>query len=113
MGDGIRDAGRVDADCGHRRNRWIARFRPDCLRAERRHFAWRVRSLESRQVHASHRQVERPELGGLLDRALGERGGALVDAYLVDAAHAAHQRAEVREGEGGSHHWDYATGPTY
>jgi len=111
--DGIRDARRVHADRGHGRDRRIAWLRPDRLGAQRGHLAGRVRALERRQVHAADREVERPELRGFLDRALGEGGGAFVSPDLVYAPHTAHERAEVREGERSRHDWDYATARPY
>src|SRR6266511_2626231 len=62
-----------------------------------------VGALERGQVHAADGQVEGPQLGRLLDRALGQGGGALVGPDLVDAPHAAHERTQVGEREGGGH----------
>ncbi len=79
---------RVDAHRGDRRDVRIARIGPHRLRAERRHLAGRVLPLERRQVAAANRELERPDLRVLLDRALRELGGALLDGHLVDRADA-------------------------
>ena len=46
----------------------------------------RVLALERRQVAAAHRELERPDLRVLLDRALRERGGAFLEPTCVDRA---------------------------
>ena len=66
----------------------------DRLRAERPDLARRVLPLEGRQIDHPDREVERPELRGLLDRALLERVDPLLDADLVDRADPPEQAAE-------------------
>src|SRR5438477_633930 len=77
--------------------RTLARLPTRRLGAERAHLAGGVRALQRGQVHAADRQVQRPQLGLLLDRALAERGRTLLDAHLVDRAHPPHQGAQVGE----------------
>ena len=85
---------RVDADCGDRGDARVGRIGSHGLRADRSDLPRRVGALEGRQVHHPDRQVEREELGVLLDRALRERCGALLDADLVDRADARQPRLE-------------------
>ena len=54
----------------------------------------RVGAFERRQVHHPDREVEREELGVLLDRALRERRRALLDPDLVDGADSRQPRLE-------------------
>src|SRR5216683_3073750 len=93
---GVRYARRVDADGGHRRDGGVARLGPDALGAKSRDLARGVRAFERGQVHAPDGEIERPQLRRLLDRTLGERRRPLLRPHLVNAAHAAHQRAQVR-----------------
>src|SRR4029077_1033259 len=103
VGLGVRDARGVDADRGHRRDRGVPRLGPDALGAKGGHLARGVRTLQSGQVDAADGEIERPELGSLFDRALRERRRSLFSPHLVHAAHAAHERAEVRKGKGSGH----------
>src|SRR4029077_20092539 len=56
------------------------------LRAQRRHLARRVRALERRQVDRPDRELEREYLRLALDRALRERGRALLERDRVHGA---------------------------
>ena len=85
---------RVDADRRDVRDRRIARLRVDRLGAQRPDLARGVLPLERGQVDHPDRQVERPQLRGLLDRALLERLDPLVDPDLVDRADPSEQPAE-------------------
>jgi hypothetical protein len=64
------------------------------LRAERPDLARRVLPLEGRQVHHPDREIERPELGLPLDRALLQAVDPFLDADLIDRADPAEQAAE-------------------
>ena len=64
------------------------------LRAQRRHLAGRVGSLERRQVHHPDRQIERGELRSLLDRALGELAGTRLERDGIDGADARQPEVE-------------------
>ena len=99
----VGDAQGVDADSGDRRYGRVARLGPHGFGAHRGHLPGRVRSFEGGQIHAADGEVERPQLGGLLDRALGQGRGPLVGSHLVHAPDAAHERTEVCEREGGRH----------
>ena len=96
---GLGDQRRVDADRGDGRDRRVARLRPHRLDAHRPDLARRVLPLERRQIHHRDREVERPHLRRLLDRAALERIDPLLDADLVDRASPA--RAGCRAGPGG------------
>ncbi len=82
--DGDRHELRVQTDGGDGGDRRIDGVRPHRLGAHRHDLADGVGSLQRRQVHATDRQVERPELRCLLDRALGERCRALLQPDRVD-----------------------------
>ena len=88
------DEVRVDADGGNGRYGRIDRVGPQRLRAEGGDLAGRVGALERRQVHHPHGEVVRLQLRVLLDRALGERGGALLERDGVDGADARQPRLE-------------------
>ena len=79
-----RDHVRVDAERGDRRHARVRRVGSHGLRGERRDLARRVGALERRQVGHPHRELEREDLRLLLDAALRERGGALLERDLVD-----------------------------
>ena len=81
-----RDQVRVDADRRDRRDVRVARIGANRLRAERGDLARRVLPLERGEVAAAQRELERPHLRVLLDRALRELGRALLDGDLVDRA---------------------------
>src|SRR6185503_8810797 len=90
----VLDQGRVDADG---RDGWdgrVARLRVDGLGAHRPDLAGCVLALEGRQIHHPDRQVEGPQLGGLLDRAALQALDAELDAHLVDRRLAAEDAAE-------------------
>ena len=78
------DERRVDADRGDGRDRRVAGLRVDRLRAQRPDLARRVAALEGREIHHPDREVEGPQLRGLLDRAALEALDAQLDADLVD-----------------------------
>ena len=84
----------IDAHRGDGRDRRVARLRAHRLDAHRPDLARRVLSLEGRQVHHRDRELERPQLRRLLDRAALERIDALLDADLVDRGDPAEQAAE-------------------
>src|SRR5439155_17842892 len=65
------------------------------LGAQRPDLARRVATLERREIHHPDREVERPELGGLLDRPFAQRLDTLLDADLVDRGDTAQQAAEM------------------
>jgi hypothetical protein len=54
------------------------------LGAQGADLARRVAALERRQIHHPDREVQGPELGGLLDRAPLEALDPQLDAHLVD-----------------------------
>ena len=84
----------VDADRGDAGDRRVGRVRPDALGAQSaRTLPVGVLPLERGQVHHPDGELERPDLGCLLDGPLLERVDALVDAHLVHAADAVEQRA--------------------
>src|SRR3990172_91053 len=86
---------RVEADGRDRRYRRVERVGPHRLRAHRHDLAHGIRALERREVHRADREVERPELGLPLDRALRERGGPLLESYRVHGRHARDQARSV------------------
>ena len=88
------DERRVDAHRGDGRDRRVARLRAHRLDAHRPDLARRVLSLEGRQVHHRDRELERPHLRRLLDRAPLERIDPLLDADLVDRGDPTEQAAE-------------------
>ncbi len=88
------DERRVDAHRGDGRDRRVARLRAHRLDAHRPDLARRVLSLEGRQVHHRDRELERPQLRRLLDRAPLERIDPLLDADLVDRGDPPEQAAE-------------------
>src|SRR5262249_29113840 len=91
---GLGDERGVQADCRDRRNRRVARLRVDRLRAQRPDLAWRVAALERREVDHPDREVERPQLGRLLDRAPLQALDARLDPDLVDGGEPAEDAAE-------------------
>src|SRR5262249_34620187 len=76
---------------------------PNGFGAESCDLARGVGALQRGQVHAADGKIQGPELRLLLDGAPGQRRGALLGADLVDRAHAAHERAELRQGHRDSH----------
>src|SRR5207244_8499588 len=90
---------RVHADGGARRDLRHVRGRTDRLRAQVADLAGRVGALERREVQHRHGEADALLLGGRLDRALAERGGALLDADAVDMGQAAdHEVSMTRTG---------------
>ena len=89
-----RDAGerRVHADGRAGRDLGHVRGRADGLRAEVADLARRVGALERREVEHRDGQADALLLGGRLDRALAERGGALLDPDAVDVGKTADHR---------------------
>src|SRR5439155_12781575 len=83
-GDRGRNQIRIDADGGHRRDPGIARIGPDRLGRQRGHLSRGVLALEGREIHHSHRKLERKDLGLALDRSLRERGGSLFERNRID-----------------------------
>jgi hypothetical protein len=88
------DERRVDADRGHARDRRVSRIGLPALHAQRADLALGVLPLECREIHHSDRQVERPELRFLLDRALLEAVDPLVHAHRVHAADPVEHRTD-------------------
>ena len=88
----------VDADRGDRGHGHVGGLGAPRLRAELSHLAVRVGALERREVDHRDREVDRPQLGGRLDRSRGERGGAGFAAHLVDARKACQEPREPRLG---------------
>ena len=84
----VRDEVGIDADRRDRRDGQVRGIGAHRLGAERGDLPGRVGALERRQVHHADGEVEREELRLALDRAGGERGGALLDRDLVDGADA-------------------------
>src|SRR6185436_20125923 len=78
------DERRVEADRGHGWDRRVAGLRVDRLGAQRPDLARRVPALERGEVHHPDREVERPQLRRLLDRAALQALDAQFDADLVD-----------------------------
>ena len=89
-----RDEIRIDADRRDRRDRRVDRVGPHRLRAERGDLAGRVGALERRQVHHPDGEVVGLQLRVLLDRALGQRRGALLERDGVDGADPRESRLE-------------------
>ena len=92
--DGGRDEVRVDADRGDRRHARLARVRPDRLRGERGHLAGGVLPFERGQVHHPDGELKGEDLRLLLDRALRQRCGALLERDRVDGADPRQPRLE-------------------
>ena len=91
---GLGDERGVDADRRHGRDGRVARLWAHGLDAHRPDLAGRVLPLEGGQVHHRDRQLERPHLRGLLDRAPLERIDPLLDPDLVDRGDPPEQTAE-------------------
>ena len=92
--DGDRNQVRVDADRGAGGHARIGGIGVDRLRRERRDLAGRVGALERGQVDAADGELERLELRLLLDRALRERGGALLERDRIHGADPREPRLE-------------------
>ena len=91
---GLGDHRRVDAHRRHVRDRRVAGLRAHRLDAQRPDLARRVLPLERGEIHHPDRQVERPQLRCLLDRAALQRIDPRVDPDLVDGGDPSEQAAE-------------------
>ncbi len=69
-----------------------------CAFAHSAHLAGGVLALQRRQVDHRDRQVERLCLGGRLDGARRQRGGARLTTHLVDTGEPAEEAAQRRRG---------------
>src|SRR3989442_909312 len=79
---GVGDQSRIDAQRRDRRDRGITRLGMDRLRREAPDLARGVAALEGRQIDHPDREVEGPQLRGLLDRAALQRVDAQLDSDL-------------------------------
>ena len=88
------DVSGVDAHRGDGRDGRVARLRTHRLDAHRPDLARRVLPLERRQVHHRDRELERPQLRRLLDRAPLEQIDPLLHPDLVDGGDPPEQAAQ-------------------
>ena len=84
-----------------RGQRAVGRVGPDRLRAQRAHLADGVLALERGQVDHRDGEVQRPRLGGRLDGAGRQAGGARLAADLVDAGQTVQEAAQRSRGGDG------------
>lgn len=84
----------VDADGGHLRDVTVLRVGPTGLRGQGAYLPGGVGSLQRGQVDHPDGQVDGVCLGGGLDRAGGQSGGAGTGAHLVDAREAVQEGAQ-------------------
>ena len=92
----VADHVRVDAQRGDVRGFRILRVRPAGLGGQRADLAGGVRTLQRGQVHHRDGQVDRGELRGLLDRAGGQTGGALLHPDRIDPGQSVQEPPERR-----------------